>query len=74
VLPVLPPALSVTVNVALRAPLAEGVKVSAMLQLAPAARLVPQLFAALKSPGFVPPSAMLEIVSAAEPLLLRVTV
>jgi hypothetical protein len=40
----LPAALSVIVRAALRVPVAVGVNVTLMLQLAPAATLVPQLF------------------------------
>src|SRR2546427_12208101 len=54
-------ALSVTVNVALRVPTAVGVNVTSIEQLAPAARLAPQLFVCEKSPLLVPVKPMLEI-------------
>src|SRR5256712_484762 len=57
-------ALSVTVNVALRAPIAVGVNVTSIEQLAPAARLAPQLFVCAKSPLLVPVKAMLVMLSA----------
>ena len=53
--------MSVTVNVALRAPIAVGVNVTSIEQLAPAARLAPQLFVCAKSPLLVPVKAMLDI-------------
>jgi hypothetical protein len=65
--------LSVIVTAALRAPVAVGVNVTLILQLAPAARLVPQVFVWLKSPLFVPVMAMLVMPSAAVPVLERVT-
>jgi hypothetical protein len=52
-------ALSVTVKVALRVPTAVGVNVTSIEQLAPAARLAPQLFVCAKSPLLVPVKAML---------------
>ncbi len=55
--------LSVTVNVALSAPTIDGVKVTSIEQLAPAARLVPQLFVCVKSPLLAPVKAILEILS-----------
>jgi hypothetical protein len=45
-----PLALSVTVRVPVRAPAAVGVKVTEIVQLAPAATLVPQLLVSAKSP------------------------
>ena len=64
--------MSLTVRVAKRAPLADGVKVTVIVQLPAAATLVPQLLVWLKSPGFVPVIAMPEMLSAALPVLLRV--
>ena len=55
----LPVTLSVTVNVAFRIPVAVGVEVTLMVQLAPAARLEPQPFVRAKSPLSVPVIAML---------------
>ena len=57
-------ALSVTVNVALRVPTAVGVNVTSIEQLAPAARLAPQLLVCAKSPLLVPVKAMLVMLSA----------
>src|SRR5207249_807648 len=54
-------ALSVTVNVALLVPIAVGVNVTSIEQLAPAARLVPQLLVCAKSPLLVPVKPILEI-------------
>jgi hypothetical protein len=65
--------LSVTVTAALRAPVAVGVKVTLILQLAPATTLVPQVFVWLKSPLFVPVIVMLVMVSAAVPVFESVT-
>jgi len=67
VLPVTPPALSVTVMVAEREPVVVGSKVTAIVQEPEAAtgvdveQVVP-VVAIAKSPGFVPPSAMLAMV------------
>ena len=47
-------ALSVTVKVPVRVPVAVGVKVTLMVQVAPAATLVPQLLVCPKSPLLVP--------------------
>ena len=60
-------ALSVTVNVALREPVAVGVKVTLMVQVALAAKvegLMGQLLVCPKSPGLVPVKPMLVIVKA----------
>ncbi len=57
-------ALSVTVKVAVRVPEVAGVKVTLMVQLAPAARLVPQLLLCAKLLLFVPLRAMLVMLSA----------
>ena len=65
--------MSVTVSAALRAPVALGVKVTLIVHFALAVRLVPQVFVCAKSPLLAPVMAMLEIVSVAEPMLLRVT-
>ena len=72
--PVVLPELSVTIKLALRLPVAPGVKVTEMLQEAFAVRAEPQLFEALKSEAFVPLTAIPAMVNAAEPLLLRVMV
>jgi hypothetical protein len=68
----LPAALSVRVTAALRVPVAAGVKVTLIVQLAPAAIELPQLLVCAKSPGLVPVSAMLEMLKAALPVLFRV--
>jgi hypothetical protein len=70
----LPEALSARLTLAVNDPLATGVKVTLMAQLAPAATLVPQLLLCAKSLGFVPASAMLVTLSAALPVLLKVMV
>ena len=69
----LPLALSVTDSAALRPPAAVGLKVILIVQLAPAARLEPQLFVCAKSPLFVPVSAMPLIERLAFPVLFSVT-
>ena len=70
--------LSVMVKVAVRLPVAAGVKVTLMVQFPLAAMLPPQLLEGLvetaKSPGLVPESATLLTVRAAFPVLLSVTV
>ena len=73
----LPDALSLTETVALRAPLAVGLKVTLIVQL----RLTPnvdgesgQLLVWAKSPAFVPVIAIELIVKAAVPLLVSVIV
>ena len=70
----LPAALSVIAREAVREPVAEGVKVTLIVQLAPAATLVPQVFVCAKSPLLVPVTAMLVMLSAAVPLFVSVTV
>jgi len=69
-------ALSVTVTLALRVPVAAGVKVTLMVHLAPAAKvlgLMGQVVAWAKSPELVPVTAMLLMVNGALPLLVKVT-
>jgi hypothetical protein len=68
------PALSVTISTPLRLPGAPGVKVTEMRQFDPAATEPAQLFEAAKSDAFAPPMAMLAMVNAAVPELLRVMV
>ncbi len=64
-----PAALSVIVSVPARFPVAVGIKVTATVQVAPAATLVPQLLVWAKSP-----EAAIEVMaSAAVPVLLTVT-
>ncbi len=62
--------MSVTVTVPLRVPVAVGLKVTEIVQLAPAATLVPQVFVCAKSPL----TPMLARLSVAVPVLLSVTV
>src|SRR5439155_5880093 len=64
----LPEALSVMVSVPVRDPMAEGINVTLIEQLAPAATLVPQPFVWAKSPL----TAMLEMLSAMLPVFVRV--
>jgi hypothetical protein len=70
----LPVALSATLSVAVSAPLAEGVKVTLIVQAAPAATLVPQLLVWAKLTAFVPEIARLVTLKAAVPELLKVIV
>jgi hypothetical protein len=70
-------ALSVNTRLAVRVPVAVGVNVTLMAQFAPAARVEGmrgQLLVWPKSPGFVPPRAMLEMLNAWLPEFVRVTV
>ncbi len=70
----LPAALSVTVKFALRAPVVDGLNVRLMVQLAAAARELPQVVAVSgKSAASVPVTAMLLMVSAVVPMLVSVT-
>ncbi len=70
----LPAALSLMLSVAVRSPTAPGLKVTVIVQLAPASRVAGQLFVWVKSPAFVPAMLMPLIVSAALPVLVSVTV
>ena len=69
----LPVALSVTARAAERLPAAEGVKVTLMMQLAPAASELPQLLVWAKSLALMLKTAMLEMLKTELPELLRVT-
>jgi hypothetical protein len=69
----LPTALSVNVSEAARDPLTAGVKVTLILQVAPAATLDPQLLVCEKSLGFEPVMAIFRV-KAALPELFRVTI
>jgi hypothetical protein len=69
-----PIALSVTERLAVREPAASGVKVTAILQLAPAARVAAQVLVSLKSPAYVPLMLIPEIFKTAVPTLVRVIV
>ena len=70
----LPLALSVMLSEAVRLPLAEGVNLTLIVQLAPAATLDPQFLLCAKSLGFVPVSARLEMLKAELPVLFSVMV
>src|SRR5437016_3476869 len=65
-------ALSVTAKAPLRAPVAEGVKVTLIVQDAPAATELPQLFVSAKSALLAPVMAMPDIASGAFPVFDRV--
>jgi hypothetical protein len=66
-------ALSATLRVALRVPVATGLKVTLIVQLAPAATLDPQVLVWVKSPALVPETETLVTLSDALPVLVRVT-
>ena len=68
-----PPPLSVMVIAAVSGPFAVGWKCPWMVQFAPAARLLPQLFANTNEVAFVPVTAMLPFVKAAVPVFVMVT-
>jgi hypothetical protein len=73
----LPAALSLILTLALRAPAAEGVKSTRIVQLAPAASVLEasgHVVVSAKSAAFVPVTLILLIVSAAVPELVSVTV
>ena len=73
----LPPALSVMLTLALRVPVAVGVKVTLMVQVLPAANvlgLIGQVLVCAKSPAFVPAMPILVMVRSAVPLLVKVIV
>src|SRR2546430_530953 len=67
-------ALSVMVTLALREPLAEGEKVTVMVQVPLAATLLGQLLVWAKSLAFVPDRAILLMLRDSVPLFVRVTV
>jgi hypothetical protein len=67
-------ALSVMVTDAVRVPGLVGVKVTLIVQLAPAAKLAPQVLAWMKSPPLAPVMEMPVIVRVAVPLLVKVSV
>jgi hypothetical protein len=70
----LPLELSVRLTAAARDPLAVGLNVTLIEHLAPAATLDPQPLVCAKSPGLAPVSAMLEMLKAAVPVFVSVTV
>ena len=65
--------MSVILMAAVSAPVAAGVKWPWMVQFAPPATLVPQLFANTNDEASVPVTAMLVMVRGAVPVLVRVT-
>ena len=64
---------SVMVTAAVNAPVVAGAKYPSIVQLAPAAKLLPQLFANTNEDAFAPVTAMLGIGKAAVPLFVIVT-
>src|SRR5437773_406151 len=70
----LPAALSLMLTAAVRVPLAVGLNVTLILQLAPAANELPQVWVCAKFPALVPVIAMLLMVKIAVPVFLSVTV
>ena len=66
-------ALSATLSVALRVPVADGLKITEMEQLAPAATLDPQVLVWVKSLALVPETETLVTLNAALPVLFSVT-
>ena len=69
----LPLALSAMETDALRAPVADGVNVTLIEQLAPTAILLPHVFVWEKSPQFVPVRLTLAMLRLAVPALVSVT-
>ena len=69
-----PMVLSVRVTAAVRVPVAAGLKVTLIAQLAPATMLEPQLFVWAKSLALVPESAIPVTLKDAAPVLVRVIV
>ena|ERR1700677_264356 len=69
-----PPASSATLSVAVKLAADAGENVMEMVQLAPAARLVPQVLVSAKSVGLVPTMPMLLMVSIALPVLVKAAV
>lgn len=70
-------ALSLIVTLALRAPLAPGVKVTLIVQLLPAVNvlgLIGHVLVCAKSPALVPATLIVVIVRSAVPLLVSVTI
>jgi hypothetical protein len=69
----LPAASSVIVTLAARFPVAEGLKVTLIVQFVAAATLAPHVFVSEKSPLFAPVIVMLVMFSVALPLFASVT-
>ncbi len=67
-------ALSLTLSVAVRAPLAVGLNATLIEQFAPAAKLAPQVLFSVKSDALAPPTVTLEIVSDAVPVFVKVAI
>ena len=65
---------STTERVAVRVPVAVGLKVTLIVQLVPTANVVPQVVVCPKSPGFVPVNDVVTPVSVAVPTFRNVTV
>jgi hypothetical protein len=61
-------------SAAVRFPRAEGVNITAIVQLAPAATELPHVLVSAKSLALVPVTVMLVMLKVALPVLLRVTV
>ena len=70
----LPPPSSLNNNCALRVPAAEGVNVTVIPQLLPAARVLPQVLLLEKSAALEPRKAICQICIGLLPKLLSVTV
>ena len=70
----LPVASSAIESEAARLPLAAGVKVTLIVQLAPAATLDPQVLVWVKSPALEPEIEMPVTLKAALPVLVKVTI
>jgi hypothetical protein len=70
----LPVALSVIVSVPVRVPPAVGVKVTLIVQLAPAATVDPQVLVSAKSLLFVPVIVILVMLTGVSSVLVSVTV
>jgi len=70
----LPAALLLTLNAAVRVPDAAGLKVTLIVQLAPAAKEVPQVWVCTKSAALLPIMAMLLILKLTVPVFLSVAV
>ena len=64
--------MSEIVTVALRVPIAIGVKVTLIVQLAPTATELPHVFVCAKSPALAPVMAMLLMLNVVLPVLLNV--
>ena len=69
----LPLALSAMLKEALRVPAAVGVNITAITQLAPAARVLPHVLVSPKSLALVPVKPTLVMVKVEPPVLVRVT-